>query len=168
MGHRHSPGSTRKLTLGADKGYDTAEFAADVRQAWFGAETIPRIVSDCPSPPHVVQKSRLPAIDGRPTRHDGCALSRKHRKPSKRGVRLGQNHRRQGANHVSRHRKHAIPIHPDHDSQPPRPTAPPAGHLRPARAFRRAHNLRRRTEGTTQPAQPMGNRSGPATSSATC
>jgi hypothetical protein len=40
--------------------------------------------------------------------------------------------------------------------------------LRPARAFRRAHNLRRRTEGTTQPAQPMGNRSGPATSSATC
>jgi hypothetical protein len=25
----------------------------------------------------------LPAIDGRPTRHDGCALSRKHRKPSK-------------------------------------------------------------------------------------
>jgi hypothetical protein len=40
--------------------------------------------------------------------------------------------------------------------------------LRPARAFRRAHHLRRRPEGTGQPAQPMRNRSGPATSSATC
>jgi hypothetical protein len=83
MGHRHSPGSTRKLTLGADKRYDAAEFAADLRQVWFGAEAIPRIVSDRPSPPLVAQKSRLPAIDGRTTRHDGCALSRKHRKPSK-------------------------------------------------------------------------------------
>ncbi|MCA3448135.1 MAG: hypothetical protein INF93_15710 [Rhodobacter sp.] len=83
MGHRHFPGSTRKLTLGADKGYDAAEFAADLRQVWFGAEAIPRIVSDRPSPPLVAQKSRLPAIDGRTTRHDGCALSRKHRKPSK-------------------------------------------------------------------------------------
>ena len=45
MGHRHFPGSTRKLTLGADKRYDAAEFAADLRQVGFGAETIPRIVS---------------------------------------------------------------------------------------------------------------------------
>lgn len=66
MVHRHSPGSTRKLTLGADKGYDAAEFVADLRQA-------------CVTP-HVAQKSRYSAIDGRTTRHDGYALSQKHRK----------------------------------------------------------------------------------------
>ena len=33
MIHRHSPGSTRRLTLGADKGFDAAEFVADLRQA---------------------------------------------------------------------------------------------------------------------------------------
>ena len=32
MVHRHSPGSTRRLTLGADKGYDAAEFVADLRR----------------------------------------------------------------------------------------------------------------------------------------
>lgn len=66
MVHRHSPGSTRKLTLGADKGYDAAEFVADLRQA-------------CVTP-HVAQKSRYSAIDGRTTRHQGYALSIKHRK----------------------------------------------------------------------------------------
>jgi hypothetical protein len=29
MIHRHSPGSTRRLTLGADKGYDAAGFVAE-------------------------------------------------------------------------------------------------------------------------------------------
>ena len=33
MVHRHSPGSTRRLTLGADKGYDAAEFLYDLREA---------------------------------------------------------------------------------------------------------------------------------------
>jgi transposase len=66
MVHRHSPGSTRKLTLGADKGYDAAEFVADLRQA-------------CVTP-HVAQKSRYSAVDGRTTRHEGYALSLKHRK----------------------------------------------------------------------------------------
>ena len=33
MVHRHSPGSTRRLTLGADKGYDAAEFVSDLREA---------------------------------------------------------------------------------------------------------------------------------------
>ena len=33
MLHRHSPGSTRKLTLGADKAYDAAGFVADLRGA---------------------------------------------------------------------------------------------------------------------------------------
>ncbi|WP_375573869.1 IS5 family transposase [Seohaeicola saemankumensis] len=66
MIHRHSPGSTRQLTLGADKGYDAAGFVSDLRQA-------------CVTP-HVAQKSRYSAIDGRTTRHEGYALSQKHRK----------------------------------------------------------------------------------------
>jgi transposase len=66
MIHRHSPGSTRQLTLGADKGFDAAEFVADLRRA-------------CVTP-HVARKSRYSAIDGRTTRHEGYALSIKHRK----------------------------------------------------------------------------------------
>ena len=66
MVHRHSPGSTRRLTLGADKGYDVAGFVTDLRQA-------------CVTP-HVAQKSRYSAIDGRTTRHAGYALSQRHRK----------------------------------------------------------------------------------------
>ena len=66
MVHRHSPGSTRRLTLGADKGYDSADFVADLRQA-------------CVTP-HVAQKSRHSAIDERTTRHEGYAVSIKHRK----------------------------------------------------------------------------------------
>jgi transposase len=66
MIHAHSPGSTRQLTLGADRGYDSADFVRDLRQA-------------CVTP-HVAQKSRRSAIDGRTTRHDGYALSQKHRR----------------------------------------------------------------------------------------
>ncbi len=66
MVHRHSPGSTRRLTLGADKGYGAAGFVSDLREA-------------CVTP-HVAQKSRYSAIDGRTTRHQGYALSIKHRK----------------------------------------------------------------------------------------
>ena len=68
MVHRHSPGSTRRPTLGADKGkgYDAAGFVSDLRQA-------------CVTP-HVARKSRYSAIDGRTTRHEGYALSQKHRK----------------------------------------------------------------------------------------
>ena len=66
MLHRYSPGSTRQLTLGAEKGYDSADFVADLRQA-------------CVTP-HVARNSRYSAIDGRTTRHEGYALSIKHRK----------------------------------------------------------------------------------------
>jgi transposase len=66
MIHRHSPGSTRRLTLGADKGYDSADFVADLRQA-------------CVTP-HVAQKARHSTIDGRTTRHEGYALSQTRRK----------------------------------------------------------------------------------------
>lgn len=66
MIHRHSPGSTRRLTLGADKGYDATGFVTDLRLA-------------CVTP-HVARKSRHSAIDGRTTRHESHACSQKHRK----------------------------------------------------------------------------------------
>jgi hypothetical protein len=64
----HAPGSTRRLTLGADKAYDTAAFVADMRQK-------------CVTP-HVAQndKGRRSAIDGRTTRHAGYAQSQQKRK----------------------------------------------------------------------------------------
>jgi IS5 family transposase len=58
--------TTGKATLGADKGYDVAEFVAAMRE---------RHVT-----PHVAQKKSGSAIDGRTTRHAGYALSLKKRK----------------------------------------------------------------------------------------
>lgn len=52
--------------MGADKGYDAAEFVAGLRQA-------------CVTP-HAARKARYSAIDGRTTRQKGYALSQKHRK----------------------------------------------------------------------------------------
>ncbi len=66
MINRHSPGSTRRLTLGADKGYDSADFIAALRRM---------VVT-----PHVAQKARYSAIDDRTTRHPGYAMSQRHRK----------------------------------------------------------------------------------------
>jgi hypothetical protein len=66
MINRHSPGSTRRLTLGADKGYDSADFVAELRRM---------VVT-----PHVAQKARHSAIDGRTTQHPGYALSQRRRK----------------------------------------------------------------------------------------
>jgi hypothetical protein len=63
---RYSPGSTRRLTLGADKGYDSADFVAALRRM---------VVT-----PHVAQKARHSAIDGRTTQHPGYALSQRSRK----------------------------------------------------------------------------------------
>lgn len=66
MIHRHSPGSTRRLTLGANKANDCADFIRGLRQA-------------CVTP-HVAQKSRSSVIDGRTTRHSGYAVSQTRRK----------------------------------------------------------------------------------------
>jgi transposase len=58
----------RPVTLGADKGYDSADFVGELRD---------RAVT-----PHVAQNTsgRLSAIDGRTTRHPGYALSQRIRK----------------------------------------------------------------------------------------
>jgi transposase len=66
MIQRHSPGSTRQLTVGADKAYDTADFVADLRRM-------------CVTP-HVAQKVKGSAIDNRTTRHAGYAASQRRRK----------------------------------------------------------------------------------------
>jgi hypothetical protein len=64
----HAPGSERRLTVGADKAYDTAGFVADLRQM-------------CVTP-HVAQNTsrRRSAIDARTTRHAGYAASQRKRK----------------------------------------------------------------------------------------
>jgi hypothetical protein len=127
MIHRHSPGSTRQLTLGADKGFDAAEFVADLRQA-------------CVTP-YVAQRSRYSAIGGSTTRHEGYALSIRNRKridlrrendPPDRffdppHLRLGQNHRRHGPDRLSWARAGPLPLDPGDGRQQPRPTAAAAG-----------------------------------------
>src|SRR5262245_43603593 len=64
---RHSPGA-RRITVGADKGYDAAAFVADLR-----ALNVT---------PHIAQSlnGRRSAIDGRTTRHAGYAMSQQKRK----------------------------------------------------------------------------------------
>jgi len=62
------PDAGRRITLGADKGYDARDFVAELRER--GAT------------PHVAQNqsSRRSAIDGRTTRHPGYAISLRIRK----------------------------------------------------------------------------------------
>jgi transposase len=62
------PGGERRVTLGADKGYDTQDFVAGLRE-WQVT-------------PHVAQNTshRRSRIDGRTTRHEGYRQSQKKRK----------------------------------------------------------------------------------------
>ena len=64
---RYSP-SEKRITVGGDKGFDTADFVADMRAL--------RVT------PHVAQNTtnRCSAIDARTTRHDGYAISQRKRK----------------------------------------------------------------------------------------
>lgn len=63
---RHDPGSERRLTLAADKGYDTSDFVRDLRQK-------------CVTP-HVAAKVKGSAIDRRTTRHETYKVSQRKRK----------------------------------------------------------------------------------------
>ena len=65
MINRRCPGE-RQITVGADKGYDTADFVADLR-----AMNVT---------PHVAAKIRGSALDRRTTRHVGYLVSQKKRK----------------------------------------------------------------------------------------
>ena len=64
----HLPGGDKRITLGADKGYDTLDFVQGLRQHFVT--------------PHVAQNTsgRSSRIDERTTRHDGYVLSQKKRK----------------------------------------------------------------------------------------
>jgi transposase len=64
---RHSPGAKR-ITLGADKAYDAAEFVKDLREL----NVTPHIAQN--------ESGRRSAIDGRTTRHPGYAISQQKRK----------------------------------------------------------------------------------------
>ena len=88
-----SPGST----VGADKGYDVARFVADVR------------VQDVT--PHVAQKVRGSAIDGRT--HAACGLSRESAETNTRGtgLRLDEDRRRPAQAPASRHRPGGLAAH---------------------------------------------------------
>jgi len=66
MIERHDPGSQRRLTLAADKGYDTRGFVAECRRM-------------CVTP-HVASKMRYSALDARTTRHAAYAASQRKRK----------------------------------------------------------------------------------------
>lgn len=66
MLNAYDPGSERRITLGADKGYDAAEFVADLRTM--------RVT------PHIAAKAKGSAIDARTTRHAGYAVSQRKRK----------------------------------------------------------------------------------------
>jgi transposase len=74
MIERHSPGSARRLTLGADKGYDAAAFVGELTRM-------------CVTP-HIARndavtktgKRRRSAVDARTTRHEGYAVSQRVRK----------------------------------------------------------------------------------------
>ena len=59
------PGSTRRLSLGADKGYDDTGFVAELRRM-------------CVTP-HIAAKAKRSAIDARTMRHEGQEVSRKKR-----------------------------------------------------------------------------------------
>jgi len=98
---RHSPGAQR-ITVGADKGFDTADFVADMRA--FNVT------------PHVAQNmtARRSAIDGRTTRHSGYEISQRKPQAGRRTVRLGQDDRRTGSAHAARHEEARLQIHLDH------------------------------------------------------
>jgi transposase len=66
MIERHDPGSERRLTLGADKNYDTRGFVAECRRM-------------CVTP-HVAAKVKHSALDGRTTRRAAYAVSQRKRK----------------------------------------------------------------------------------------
>ncbi|MEL6372447.1 MAG: IS5 family transposase [Pseudomonadota bacterium] len=74
MIERHSPGSTRRLTLGADKGYDARPFAADLR----AMNVTPHIARH--DAVTKTGKRRRSSVDGRTTRHPGYQASQRIRK----------------------------------------------------------------------------------------
>ena len=93
---RHSPGSWR-ITVGADKAYDTRDFVDDLR--------------DLNVTPHIAQNTtnRSSAIDARTTRHPGYAISQQKRKRTEEPF----GHRRARPAHAPRSRAIGIQVYSD-------------------------------------------------------
>lgn len=70
----HASGMTRRITLGADKGYDAACFVGELRQM----VVTPHIARH--DAPTKTGKRRRTSINGRTTRHPGYAVSQRIRK----------------------------------------------------------------------------------------
>ena len=92
--------NTRRVTVGADKGYDTKDFVAECRHLNVT--------------PHVAQNSKRnggSAIDGRTTRHGGYEISQRKRKRIERMLWLVEDDRTDAQGPASRHRKGGLDIH---------------------------------------------------------
>ena len=129
MLHRHSPGSTRRLTPAADRGYDGASFVAELRQM---------VVT-----PHVARQSRHSTI--RRQNHPALRLRSIAAAPEedRRTFR-----RRHGAAPVSWHRTGASPLHLGDGGRQSGEAAEAASRLRWTRATRA--NLSRKTPHRTR------------------
>jgi hypothetical protein len=93
-------GERPRVTLGADKGYDSADFVVELRE-----QTVT---------PHVAQNQsgRRSAIDGRTTRHPGYAISHPHPHTHRGGLWLRQDGGRFAQDAASRAAQDRLAIHP--------------------------------------------------------
>ena len=76
MLNAYDPGSARRITLGADKGYDRPAFVHDLRSMQVT--------------PHIAAKAKGSALDARTTRHAGYAVSQRKRKLIEEGFGWGK------------------------------------------------------------------------------
>ena len=106
---QHASGMTRRITIGADKGYDDRGFVTKLRQM-------------CVTP-HVAAKSRRSAIDARTTRHAGYATSSEEAQAGRGAVRLGQDGRADRQGHAARPEPRRRPVQADHGRLQSRPAA---------------------------------------------
>ena len=100
MIHSHSRGSSRRLTLGADKGYDSADFVRDLRRA-------------CATP-HVALKDSPFRHPWRLSSATWAELGRKHGDPldCRAGLR-NRRHRRRwspSTQEIGTHEAHPVPL----------------------------------------------------------
>ena len=148
MINRHSPGSTRRLTLGADKGYDSADFVAALRRM---------VVT-----PH---RTEGPAFRHRRTNHAPSRLRPVPAAPEEdRGtLRLGQDRGRHGPDRSPRPRQGPRAVHDDHGGLQPRKIAEALGSLTTA-----ATPIRVRPPMSRPPTTADGTTSFQPTSSAAC
>ena len=105
----------RPITLGGDKGFDSADFVNELRSMNVT--------------PHVAQNTtnRRSAIDGRTTRHPGYAVEPAHPQADRGGLRLDQDGGRSGEDQFPGHRSRRLGLHLRRCGLQSHPTAEAAG-----------------------------------------